>query len=82
MRAPDTHTRRGFTSAAHAHGRTPISPKRDWREVQANRGMAALLMPGRTFKDVVRRPSSRSFPELAKALGVAPWALARLPGQG
>jgi hypothetical protein len=25
---------------------------RDWREVQANRGMAALLMPGRTFKDV------------------------------
>jgi hypothetical protein len=24
----------------------------DWREVQANRGMAALLMPSRTFKDV------------------------------
>jgi IrrE N-terminal-like domain len=24
----------------------------DWREVQANRGMAALLMPGRAFKDV------------------------------
>ena len=29
-----------------------ISRRRDWREVQANRGMAALLMPGRTFKDV------------------------------
>ncbi|HXL92238.1 MAG TPA: ImmA/IrrE family metallo-endopeptidase [Streptosporangiaceae bacterium] len=29
-----------------------ISRKRDWREVQANRGMAALLMPGRTFKDI------------------------------
>jgi hypothetical protein len=28
-----------------------ISRGRDWREVQANRGMAALLMPGRTFKD-------------------------------
>ena len=28
-----------------------ISRRRDWREVQANRGMAALLMPGRTFKD-------------------------------
>jgi hypothetical protein len=24
----------------------------DWREVQANRGMAALLMPSRAFKDV------------------------------
>jgi hypothetical protein len=29
-----------------------ISRRRDWREVQANRGMAALLMPSRTFKDV------------------------------
>jgi IrrE N-terminal-like domain len=29
-----------------------ISRRRDWREVQANRGMAALLMPARTFKDV------------------------------
>jgi hypothetical protein len=29
-----------------------ISRKRDWREVQANRGMAALLMPSRAFKDV------------------------------
>ena len=29
-----------------------VSQRRDWREVQANRGMAALLMPGRTFKDV------------------------------
>src|SRR6266404_5859691 len=28
-----------------------ISRRRDWREVQANRGMAALLMPSRTFKD-------------------------------
>lgn len=24
--------------------------RRDWREIQANRGMAALLMPGRPFK--------------------------------
>ena len=31
-------------------GRT--SRRQDWREVQANRGMAALLMPSRTFKDV------------------------------
>jgi hypothetical protein len=29
-----------------------ISRRRDWREVQANRDMAALLMPARTFKDV------------------------------
>jgi Zn-dependent peptidase ImmA (M78 family) len=29
-----------------------ISRRGDWREVQANRGMAALLMPSRTFKDV------------------------------
>lgn len=29
-----------------------ISRRRDWREVQANRGMAALLMPNRAFKDV------------------------------
>jgi IrrE N-terminal-like domain len=29
-----------------------ISRRRDWREVQANRGMAALLMPARTFNDV------------------------------
>jgi IrrE N-terminal-like domain len=28
-----------------------ISRRPDWREVQASRGMAALLMPGRTFKD-------------------------------
>jgi hypothetical protein len=28
------------------------SRRRDWREIQANRGMAALLMPSRTFKDV------------------------------
>lgn len=26
----------------------------DWREVQANKAMAAMLMPGRTFKKVVR----------------------------
>ena len=25
----------------------------DWREVQANRGMAALLMPGRVFRELV-----------------------------
>lgn len=31
-------------------GRT--SRRQDWREVQANRGMAALLMPSRAFKDV------------------------------
>jgi IrrE N-terminal-like domain len=36
--------------STHDWGR--ISRRRDWREVQANRGMAALLMPGRTFKDV------------------------------
>jgi Zn-dependent peptidase ImmA (M78 family) len=30
-----------------------IRRRRDWREVQANRGMAALLMPSRTFKDAV-----------------------------
>lgn len=29
-----------------------IRQRRDWREIQANRGMAALLMPGRTFKDL------------------------------
>jgi Zn-dependent peptidase ImmA (M78 family) len=28
------------------------SRRQDWREVQANRGMAALLMPSRTFRDV------------------------------
>jgi len=29
-----------------------VRQRRDWREIQANRGMAALLMPARTFKDV------------------------------
>lgn len=29
-----------------------VRRKPDWREVQANRGMAALLMPSRTFKRV------------------------------
>ncbi|SRR6266567_462905 len=29
-----------------------VRQRRDWREIQANRGMAALLMPSRTFKDV------------------------------
>jgi hypothetical protein len=37
--------------------------RQDWREVQANRGMAALLMPGRVFKDV-------AFDQIAK-LGLA-----------
>jgi len=36
--------------STHDWGR--ISRRRDWREVQANRSMAALLMPARTFKDV------------------------------
>ena len=36
-----------------------ISRRRDWREVQANRAMAALLMPARTFKDVAFQQMTR-----------------------
>ncbi len=34
------------------------APGGDWREVQANKGMAALLMPARLFKRVVRQETT------------------------
>jgi hypothetical protein len=54
----------------------------DWREIQANRGMAALLMPSRTFKRVafqqmtrlglsVVGPGSPAADELATAIAAA-----------
>jgi hypothetical protein len=55
-----------------------ISRRRDWREVQANRSMAALLMPGRTFKDVAFEQMTKlglsglpSGPDLADTLTAA-----------
>ena len=55
-----------------------ISRRRDWREVQANRGMAALLMSARTFKDVAFEQMTKlglshvsSGPALADTLAVA-----------
>jgi hypothetical protein len=38
---------------------TPVS---DWREVQANQGLAALLMPRSLFLQVARAEIARSFP--------------------
>jgi hypothetical protein len=35
-----------------------VRTRSDWREIQANRGMAALLMPGRIFKQVYRKQIS------------------------
>jgi Zn-dependent peptidase ImmA (M78 family) len=55
-----------------------ISRKRDWREVQANRGMVALLMPARTFKDVAYKQMTKlglsslpSSPDSADTLAAA-----------
>ncbi|HUY45489.1 MAG TPA: ImmA/IrrE family metallo-endopeptidase [Streptosporangiaceae bacterium] len=55
-----------------------ISRRRDWREVQANRSMAALLMPGRIFKDVAFEQMIQlglsglpSSPDLADTLAAA-----------
>jgi hypothetical protein len=39
-----------------------ISRRRDWREVQANRGMAAWLMPSRTFKNVAFEHMTKAGP--------------------
>lgn len=55
-----------------------VRQRRDWREIQANRGMAALLMPARTFKDVAFEQiaklgltSSPSDPSCAETLAAA-----------
>lgn len=56
----NTHVERAGLMRCLHRDVTPVSTqdwsqarrRRDWREIQANRGMAALLMPSRPFKRV------------------------------
>jgi hypothetical protein len=64
---PDETTESSAPPALHRCPKTAIGnhrPRADWREVQANRGMAALLMPRRVFGEVARS-------EISQAIGSA-----------